>query len=203
MLLCSSMVGCTAPASHPGNQPLRAVDRTWAFADTITTDENFTIRLFNHDSLWPGAMDSVAIDHPHGTRALRLNKGGYIGGHTCLNWTSDRYVCFGFGCGSPCWGVLILDLSNEVPPIERMFTAYEDSVLNLLCYADTAYDEGHQSFILEDLSSGSLHRFALPMKRVGVPAASVDSAWMSGTRICLRCAGRDRTTCSNVPWLRE
>ena len=204
LLAIAASWGCSTTSSRQDIGPPPPVGASWAFADTATTDEGYTIRLFNHDSLWPGAIDSVAIDHHGTTHGVRLNMGGYQAGHTWLKWTNSRYVCFGIGCGSPCWGVQLLDLQDHAAPTERLFTVYEDSVLNLLCYADTAYtDDGEPVFIAEDLVTGRKHRFTVPMERVAVAAAAVDSAWRIGSRICMRCAALPGTRCTELPWLQE
>lgn len=200
------LIGCVSRDAPPveAQQAILAAASDRPAVDTVDIDEGCRLLLFGNDTTWPGSIDSVGFRVAGRTGGARLNKGGYQGAHTWLKWANGRYACFGFGCGSPCWGVQVVDLLNGRPPIERMYTILEDSASNVVCYVDSEFvDEHHATIVVEQFSTGLSHRATVELGLVAVPAASVDSAWRAGGSVCLRCTSDGRIQCFNVPWLNE
>lgn len=192
------LTSCETPIAGTTVLPLQDAQDTGSesvdtlFRDTVITDEGTMIRTF---ASFPGSIDSIEVRlEGRPPRALRLNDGGYQGSHTWLRWSNDRFLCFGFGCGSPCWGVQLVDPSASQTIIERMYTVHADSVRNVLCYPDTGYSkDGQVGFVLENLLTGRRHCFHVAMEPVAVPALAFDSSWVTGTRLLLRRTGDHRT----------
>ncbi len=170
-----------------------AMDPDTLISDTILTDEGYAV--IKHRSSWSSAIDSVEVfkqDKP--VRAVRLNDGNYQGAHTWLLWTNERFLCFGYGCGSPCWGIQLVDLESGAGPIEFGYTVHADSVRNIVCYPDTTPYEGlHSGFIIENFATGRKRTVLFDHIDSATPAVDFDSSWVENTTLHLRHVFTTRT----------
>jgi hypothetical protein len=54
-----------------------------------------------------------------------------------IEWTTKTYIGLNYGCGSPCWGTIILPLNPTDSVIERMYDFDQDIERNLIVYLGT------------------------------------------------------------------
>jgi len=54
-----------------------------------------------------------------------------------IEWTTKNYVGLDYGCGSPCWGAIILPLNPTDSVVERMYDFDQDIDRNLIVYLGT------------------------------------------------------------------
>lgn len=53
-----------------------------------------------------------------------------------IRWTTSKHIGLGYGCGSPCWGTIILPLNSKDSVIERMYDFEKELDRNLIVYLD-------------------------------------------------------------------
>jgi hypothetical protein len=53
-----------------------------------------------------------------------------------LRWTTSKYIGLGYGCGSPCWGLMILPLNPTDSIFSRMYDYDVDTKNNQVVYLD-------------------------------------------------------------------
>jgi hypothetical protein len=51
-----------------------------------------------------------------------------------IRWSTTRYIGLGYGCGSPCWGTIILPISSRDSVVERMYDLEKELNKNLIVY---------------------------------------------------------------------
>lgn len=51
-----------------------------------------------------------------------------------IRWTTSKFIGLGYGCGSPCWGTIILPLNSRDSVFERMYDLEKESERNLIVY---------------------------------------------------------------------
>lgn len=54
-----------------------------------------------------------------------------------IEWTTNSYIGLEYGCGSPCWGTIILPLNPTDSVFERMYDFDRDTKRNLIVYLGT------------------------------------------------------------------
>lgn len=201
-LLFVALLGVTnGPQQHERHEltderPTRSANM---FRDTVLIGDD-TLFLIGSDPTWPATIDSVAIGSGTQARGVRLNAGGYQAAHTRLRWADQGVACFSFGCGSPCWGLQVLDLSPSLRIREFMYTVFEGPALNIICYPDTGFiDTERVPFVVEQLISGEKRRIAVEVEWTAVPSASIDSAWVDIDSLRLR-RSNGRVQAFDVSW---
>lgn len=153
--------------------------RDTLITDTVITDEGYMI--LNHGFYGWSMWDSIDIlVNRTRVRSQLINSGP----HTSLKWTNDRFVCFYFGCGSPCWGERYIDLKDGTPMREILFPIWSDSTRSLVVYPDTA--NSCCGLILENLRNGRRVFATVDTTRTVSLALSFDSAWVSLDMLHLR-----------------
>jgi len=185
---CEGPGGTSPDHSDPAAQP----DAIALFGDTVVSDEGYRIELLGSTVM---SCDSVVVrKNGRRIRALALNDGGYQGEHTWLMWTNERFLCFGYGCGSPCWGIQLVDLESGAGPIEFGYTVRADSLRNIVCYPDTtSYDGLHTGFIVENFANGRKRTVLFDHIDSATPAVDFDSSWVENTTLHLRHVFTTRT----------
>lgn len=78
-----------------------------------------------------------------------------------FEWDNHNFIVLRYGCGSPCWGILILPLDSEKPVRNIMFEMAFDSLNNLVGYLDC---ENYNSLIIENLKTNQASRIDFPFK---------------------------------------
>ncbi len=161
--------------------------RDTLITDTVITDEGYM--LLKHRLFWLSAIDSVDIlIDGRRIRSQMLNEGSYMAARTSLKWTNERFVCFYFGCGSPCWGKQYIDLKDGTPMREILFPIWSDSTRSLVVYPDTA--NPCCGLILEDLKDEQRVFATVDTTKTISLALSFDSAWVQGEVLHLRRSDR-------------
>ena len=51
-----------------------------------------------------------------------------------IRWSTTTYIGLGYGCGSPCWGTIILPISSRDSVVERMYDLEKELSKNLIVY---------------------------------------------------------------------
>lgn len=78
-----------------------------------------------------------------------------------FEWDSHDFVILRYGCGSPCWGILVLPLDSVKPVRNLMYEMAFDSDNNLVVYLDC---ENYNSLIIENLKTYQARRIEFPFK---------------------------------------
>lgn len=159
--------------------------RDTLITDTVITDEGYMI--LNHGFYGWSKWDSIDI-LVNGTRVRSQLMSS--GPHTSLKWTNDRFVCFYFGCGSPCWGEQYIDLQEEVPIKQVIFPIWSDSVRSLVVYPDTS--NSCCGLILENLKDEREVRVTLDTTKAVSLALSFDTTWVHGEMLHMKLHGTSK-----------
>lgn len=189
--LGSLLLSCSEPTGMFAQ--LRSIaqsDGDTLIHDTVVTDEG--LFLVKHRSSWFSEVDSIQVYEKGALlRAVRLNDGGYVGSHTRLAWSNDRFMCFDFACGSPCWGSMVVDLRSSAPVLQRLFTVHRDSIRNTICYWDTSANNlSKAQYRLESLVTGRTILVELALEGPTASTAGVvDSTWTSQDSLFIRRRG--------------
>lgn len=70
-----------------------------------------------------------------------------------MRWSTSRYMGLKYGCGSPCWGSIILPTNEKDPVIERMYDLVTDTLTNRIVYLN---NESYDKFVVENLATGTV-----------------------------------------------
>lgn len=85
-----------------------------------------------------------------------------------IRWSTSDYIGLKYGCGSPCWGSIILPKNDKDPVIERMYDLVIDTLGNRMVYLD---NKTYDRFVLEDFVTGKQasidYKFECPAAFVG------------------------------------
>lgn len=68
-----------------------------------------------------------------------------------MRWSNSKYIGLKYGCGSPCWGIIILPKNNKDSTIERMYDLQIDTLNNNMVYLD---NENYDKLIVENFETG-------------------------------------------------
>ena len=68
-----------------------------------------------------------------------------------IRWSTSKYIGLKYGCGSPCWGSIILPTNGKDPVIERMYDLEIDTLTNRMVYLD---NETYDKLLVENLQTG-------------------------------------------------
>lgn len=66
-----------------------------------------------------------------------------------FDWKNEDFIVFSFGCGSPCWGALILPLNKGIAATSFMHQYDYDKENNLVA----RFDSDYESLIVENLKT--------------------------------------------------
>ncbi len=69
-----------------------------------------------------------------------------------IRWSTSKYIGLKYGCGSPCWGTIILPLNDRDSVIERMYDLEKDLKNNKIVYLDY---ETYDKLIVENFETGN------------------------------------------------
>jgi hypothetical protein len=65
-------------------------------------------------------------------------------------WDNNEFICLEYGCGSPCWGVLILPLNSKDTIRNIMYNLAFDPTNNLIAYLDNS---NYDKIVIENLKT--------------------------------------------------
>ena len=68
-----------------------------------------------------------------------------------IRWSTSKYLGLKYGCGSPCWGTIILPINDKDSTIERMYDLEIDTLNNRMVYLD---NESYDKLIVENFETG-------------------------------------------------
>ncbi len=68
-----------------------------------------------------------------------------------IRWSTTKHLGLKYGCGSPCWGTIILPLNQKDSVIERMYDLEKDLTNNKIVYLD---NESYDRIIVENYETG-------------------------------------------------
>jgi hypothetical protein len=78
-----------------------------------------------------------------------------------FEWDTHDFMVLKYGCGSPCWGILILPFDSIIPVRNLMYEMAFDSANNLVVYLDC---NNYSCLIIENLKTSQAMRVELPFK---------------------------------------
>jgi len=87
-------------------------------------------------------------------RDFDITDNSYVASHSTILWDNEDFIFVRYGCGSPCWGGLVLSLNNEDEIKDFEMYLYEDSLNNLVVYPD----EDWENLVLENFSTGQTQK---------------------------------------------
>jgi hypothetical protein len=68
-----------------------------------------------------------------------------------IRWSTSKFIGLKYGCGSPCWGTIILPLSDKDTIIERMYDLKIDASTSRMVYLD---NKTYDKLIVENFETG-------------------------------------------------
>ncbi|WP_333820722.1 hypothetical protein [Ohtaekwangia sp.] len=68
-----------------------------------------------------------------------------------IRWTTSKYIGLGYGCGSPCWGTIILPLNSRDSVFETMYDFEKNLERSLVVYLD---GEDYDKLTIENWATG-------------------------------------------------
>jgi len=83
-------------------------------------------------------------------RNFDITDNSYVANHSWILWDNEDCIFVRYGCGSPCWGGLVLNLNSKDEMKDYQMYLYEDSINNLVVYPE----EGWEYLILENFVTG-------------------------------------------------
>ena len=78
-----------------------------------------------------------------------------------LEWDNNDFICLRYGCGSPCWGVLILPLDSTDSARNIMYELAFNTPDNLIVYLD---NDHYEKIVVENLKSKVKQVIEVPLK---------------------------------------
>jgi hypothetical protein len=68
-----------------------------------------------------------------------------------IRWSTSKYIGLKYGCGSPCWGSIVLPKNSKDSVFERMYDLEIDTIRNRMVYPDK---ETYGKLIVENFETG-------------------------------------------------
>jgi hypothetical protein len=68
-----------------------------------------------------------------------------------IRWSTSKYIGLKYGCGSPCWGTIVLPINDKDSTIERMYDLEIDTLNSRMVYLD---NENYDKLIVENFETG-------------------------------------------------
>jgi hypothetical protein len=68
-----------------------------------------------------------------------------------IRWSTSKYIGLKYGCGSPCWGTIILPKNEKDSIVERMYDLQIDTLNNRMVYLD---NDSYDKLIVENFETG-------------------------------------------------
>jgi hypothetical protein len=68
-----------------------------------------------------------------------------------IRWSTSKFIGLRYGCGSPCWGTIILPINDKDSIIERMYDLKIDTSDTRMVYLD---NETYDKLIVENFETG-------------------------------------------------
>jgi hypothetical protein len=78
-----------------------------------------------------------------------------------LKYDTHDFMVLNYGCGSPCWGILVLPLDSVNPARNIMYDMAYDSINNLVAYLGC---DNYNCLIVENLKTYQAKRIDFPFK---------------------------------------
>ena len=78
-----------------------------------------------------------------------------------FEWDTHDFMVLKYGCGSPCWGILVLPLDSVHPARNIMYEMAFDSISNLVVYLDC---DNYSNLIVENLKTSQARKIEFPFK---------------------------------------
>jgi hypothetical protein len=78
-----------------------------------------------------------------------------------FQWDTYDYMVLHYGCGSPCWGILVLPLDSLTPIRNIMYDMAFDSINNQVAYLGC---DNYNCLIIENLKTLKARRIDFPFK---------------------------------------
>lgn len=105
-------------------------------------------------------------------RDFDITDNSYVANHSWIVWDNEDFIFVRYGCGSPCWGGLVLNLNSKDEMKDFQMYLYEDSLNNLVVYPD----EGWEHLVLENFSTGKLSKEKFDYcENVSIPIYAIDT----------------------------
>jgi hypothetical protein len=99
--------------------------------------------------------DKVKIEWGNKTFERKLKSDYDCGGAPSwiptIRWSTTKYIGLKYGCGSPCWGTIILPKNGKDSIVERMYDLVIDTLNNRMVYLD---NESYDKLIVENFETG-------------------------------------------------
>ena len=108
----------------------------------------------------------------------------YIASHSFIVWDNEDYILVRYGCGTGCWGGLILSLNDNRGITDYQGYIYNDSIRNLVVYPDS--NNLHQ-IIIENFDNQKRISSKLDLCQMSaIPMEMVDTVYVYEKELVVR-----------------
>ncbi|MEO0685364.1 MAG: hypothetical protein AAFY76_10060 [Cyanobacteria bacterium J06649_11] len=108
----------------------------------------------------------------------------YIASHTYIVWDNDDYIFIRYGCGTNCWGGLVLSLNDNRGIMHYPAYVYSDSIRNLIVYPDSS---NQRRIIIENLTNRKQISSELDLCKIAMmPIEMIDSVYLDARDLFVR-----------------
>jgi len=106
--------------------------RHFSIYDTISKNGNYVKYKVNGDSV------SIEYGNKYFQHAIPIKYSCKLADARTpqFKWDNNDFICLKYGCGSPCWGVLLLPLNSKDTIRQIGFDLASDPINNMLVYLD-------------------------------------------------------------------
>jgi hypothetical protein len=108
-----------------------------------------------------------------------------------IRWSTSKYIGLKYGCGSPCWGSIILPINSKDSVIERMYDLQVDTLGNRVVYLDK---ETYDRLVVENFRTG---------QKINIDYGFECKAVFTGYCIDTLILNKDKLTIKWVDWTND
>jgi hypothetical protein len=101
-----------------------------------------------------------------------------------IRWATRQYIGLHYGCGSPCWGTIILPLNPTDSTFERMYELDVDTKNNQVVYLD---NDDYKNLVVQNWKTGRKTKIEIKVEcSDAFPGYCIDSIKVSNGELFVR-----------------
>lgn len=151
----------------PANSQIDDCIKQYSIYDTVSINGNFIKYQLKHKYITEYNVKNDYIAVEYGNKSFH---GSLPDKYECqtadswipkFEWDTHDFMILTYGCGSPCWGILVLRFDSVNPIRNIMYDMAFDYENNLVVYLDC---DNYSSIIIENLKTSQARRIEFPFK---------------------------------------